>query len=73
MIHVEHWVLSGAITVYAEAVDTETGNHRNVCFAVPDSDVIFANEVEARWRRSFAELQFQNLASGEQHFGTILG
>lgn len=55
----EHWVLSGAITVSAEAVNTETGEHRNVCFSVRGSDEVFASEVEARWRRSFAELQFQ--------------
>jgi len=74
VIHVEHWVLSGAITVSAEAVDTNTGKHRNVCFSVPGHDEAFSNEVDVRWRRSFAELEFQNQASGEdQHHGVIFG
>ena len=66
------WVLTGAITICAEAVDTETGNHRNVCFAVPDSDQAFVDEVDPRWRRSFAELEYQN-ASIEQHWGNVIG
>ena len=68
------WVLTGAITVAVQAIDTETGNHREVCFAVPDSEQVFANEVDSRWRRSFAELEFQNQASSEdQHHGVIFG
>lgn len=51
------WVISRAIAVSFEAVDTETGERRDVEFEVVDE--AFATVVDPLWRKSFDEIAWQ--------------
>ncbi len=56
--------LSGPITISAEVAE-EDGSRRNIVFQVPESDEFFHTIVETRWRKSFAELAWQDQQTKE--------
>jgi len=51
--------LSGPITISAEAVE-EDGSRRDVTFEVPETDEELHAAIEQRWRKSFAELAYED-------------